>query len=140
MFIYLIRMENREQQAGRIEYLVKKLRYITLAVQILPFMYSFFYILCLVLYMFCPENILHVLDTLFYVSPVIVCAFMIESHILELCKWHRAACILPVIPQIIVFIDYHIVTLIEIERYFAIATPVVLSLLLLIAAYNVFFR
>lgn len=84
-------MANREQEIGQIKYLIDKLRYITLAVQILPFVYSFFYILSLAMYLICDESALRILDTLFYVSPIVVCAFLVESHILKLCKWHKAA-------------------------------------------------
>lgn len=133
-------MASREQEIGQIKYLINKLRYITLAVQILPFVYSFFYILSLVMYLICDESALRILDTLFYVSPIVVCAFLVESHILKLCKWHKAACILPILPQAIVLTDAYIVELTSIEAQIAIITPIVLSVLLLIAAYNVFFK
>lgn len=133
-------MDSREQGVDRIKYLVEKLRYITLAVQIIPFAYSALYIICLVLYLFCPEPILRVLDSLFYVSPIVVIGFLIESKVLKLCVWYRCACILPILPQIVVFIDNHIVQLVEVERYIAIGTPILLSSLLLIAAYHIFIR
>lgn len=133
-------MENHEQRVDSIKYLVSKLRYITLAVQIMPFVYSFIYILCLVAYLFCSEPILVLLNTLSYVSPVVIIGFLIESKILKLCKWHKTACILPILPQILVFVDYYIIELTEIEAYIAIATPIALSILLLIAAYNVFVK
>lgn len=91
-------MASREQEIGQIKYLIGKLRYITLAVQILPFVYSFFYILSLVMYLICDESVLRILDTLFYVSPIVVGGFLVESHILKLCKWHKSACILPILP------------------------------------------
>lgn len=133
-------MANREQEIGQIKHLVNKLRYITLAVQILPFVYSFFYIFSLVMYLICDESALRILDTLFYVSPIVVCGFLVESHILKLCKWHKSACILPILPQAIVLTDAYIVELTSIEAQIAIITPIVLSVLLLIAAYNVFFK
>lgn len=133
-------MENHEQRVDSIKYLVSKLRYITLAVQIMPFVYSFIYILCLVAYLFCSEPILVLLNTLSYVSPVVIIGFLIESKILKLCKWHKTVCILPILPQILVFVDYYIIELTEIEAYIAIATPIALSILLLIAAYNVFVK
>ena len=133
-------MDNREQAAGQIKRLINKLRYTTLAVQIAPFAYSALYIITLVLYLFCPEPVLMVLDTLFYVSPITVCILLILSRILECCIWHKSACILPLLPQILVFIDRHIVELTEAESYIAIITPILLSILLLFAAYNVFIK
>ena len=132
--------DKSEANIGQVKYLLNKLRYITLAVQILPFIYSFLYILSLVLYLICDESILRILDTLFYVSPIVVCGFLVESRILKLCKWHKSACILPILPQAIVLTDAYIVELTSIEAHIAIITPIVLSVLLLIAAYNVFFK
>lgn len=132
--------DKNEANIGQVKYLLNKLRYITLAVQILPFIYSFLYIFSLVLYLICDESILRILDTLFYVSPIVVCGFLVESHILKLCKWHKSACILPILPQAIVFIDAYIVELTSIEAHIAIITPIVLSVLLLIAAYHVFIK
>lgn len=133
-------MASREQEIGQIKHLINKLRYTTLAVQISPFAYSAFYIITLALYLFCPEPVLMVLDTLFYVSPITVCIFLILSRILECCIWHKCACILPLLPQILVFIDRHIVELTEAESYISIITPIALAFLLLIAAYNVFIK
>ena len=132
--------EKSGTNIGQVKYLLDKLRYITLVVEILPFIYSFLYILTLVLYLMCDEWVLRILDTLFYVSPAVVCGFLIESHILKLCKWHKAASILPVLPQVIVFIDARIVELTSIEAHIAIIMPIALSALLFIAAYNVFIK
>lgn len=133
-------MESQEQGRDSIKYVISKLRYITLTVQIMPFVYTGLYILTMVLYMFVSENARFVLDTLFYVSPIVIAGMLVESKILKLCKWHKTACILPIIPQITVFIDYHIISLTAIEAYVAIALPTAMSILLLIAAYNVFMK
>lgn len=130
----------QDQNIDKIKYVINKLRYITLAVQIIPFIYSFLYIICSCLYLFCPESLLLVVDTLFYVSPIVVLGFLVESKILKLCRWHKTACILPVIPQAIVFIDNFVIELTVYEAYISIATPIVLSILLLFAAYNVFMK
>ncbi len=133
-------MANREQEIGQIKHLINKLRYVTLAVQIAPFAYTFLYIISLVRYLFCSEPILMVLNTLFYVSPVTVFILLVLSRILECCVWHKCACILPLLPQFLVFIDHFIIELTEAEAYISIITPIALSVLLLIAAYNVFIK
>lgn len=139
MCIYIIEMANQEQEQGLVKHLIKKLRDITIAVQIMPFIYTAVYIAIMVLYLFLSESARFILDTLFYVSPFIAIGFLIESKVLELCRWHRLACILPILPQLIVFIDYHIIELTEIESYISIATPIILAILLLLSAYKVFF-
>lgn len=94
----------------------------------------------MVLYLFVSENARYFLDTLLYVSPVIVLGFLFLSRILKLCKWHKATCALPVFPQILVFIDQYIIALTQIESYISIAAPIAMGVLLLVAAYNVFMK
>jgi len=140
MCTYTTRMDNREQEVGKIKHLVNKLRYVTLAVQIIPFVYSSLYIAAMVLYLFVSEDARYVLDTLLYVSPIVILGFLFLSSVLELCKWHKTACALPVFPQLLVFVDQHIMELSVIEYYIGIATPIAMGSLLLVAAYNVFMK
>ena len=133
-------MDKRGEDIDKIKYLILKLRAITLAVQIIPFVYVGVYIFSMSSYLIFQEAVLNVLDALFYTSPLIVAAFLIESKILKLCVWHKIACSLPLIPQIIVLIDSFIVELTETEAIIVILAPIVMSVLLLIAAYNVFLK
>lgn len=115
------------------------MRNATLAVQIIPFVYSFIYILILLSYGDVSEDTAVVLDTLFYISPLQIVGFLILSRVLRLCKWHRMACLLPIFPQAISFVDYYIIELTEVEGYLTNMTTVVMSALLLFSAYKVFF-
>lgn len=133
-------MESREQEVGRIKYLIEKLRSITLTVQVSPFAYTLLYIIILFLYPRCKESVLNTLDTLFYVSPLMVAMFLIESKVLKLCKWHKTACVIPIIPQVFVFVDRHIIRLTAIEVRMHYWLLFSMSILLLIAAYNVFLK
>lgn len=133
-------MENREQEVGRIKYLIEKLRTITLAVQVAPFIYTLLYIFVLFSYPICSESVLRILDTLFYVSPTTVAIFLVESKILRLCRWHKTACVIPLFPQVSVFIDYHIIRLTEVEIYVHYGILLIMFVLLLIAAHNVFLK
>ena len=131
---------NQERNEDRVKYLIERLRYITLAVQIAPFIYSLLLIFCLTLHLFCSGPILRVLNNLFYVSPIVIVSFLVESKILKLCKWHKTACAIPLIPQALVAVDRYIIEFTEAEAYIAIITPIVLAILLLIAAYHVFIK
>ena len=117
---------------------MEKLRAITLAVQIIPFAYTGLYIIVLSLYLFASEGALSALDSLFYVSPMVVLAFLIESRMLRLCRWHRLACSLPLLPQIEVAVDRWVYEFTVGEAYILIGTVMVMAVLLLIAAYKVF--
>lgn len=132
-------MEDRESAAG-VKRLVLILRRVTFAVQVLPFVYSSLYIVSLVLYGNVPEEAQMAADSLLYVSPVCIAAFLVLSRILKLCRWHRTACVIPAVPLVVNFIDYYVVsfseTFVNVFNYMVAA----MCALLLVAAYNVFFR
>lgn len=132
-------MDNRDQRVD-LKFLVSTLRRVTTAVQVLPFVYSALSIITLSVYNFIPEEAQSQLDTLFYISPICIVAFLILSKLLRLCKWNKTACILPAIPQIVGFIDCYIITLTVPEAYIINAVIIVMTVLLLVAAYKVFFR
>lgn len=85
-------------------------------------------------------DVLWLADTLFYVSPMTVIAFLLLSRVLHLCKWHRRAVMLPLLPQIVNMLDYYIIDMSEIAAQVNIILFVCMAIILLIAAYNVFFR
>ena len=110
----------------------------TIYVQFLPFIYSFFYIVILVAYPFISESTAVLLDSIFYISPIFMAGMLVLSKLLHLCRWHRMACIVPIISQAPVFVDDHIISLTRIEAIISNSTVVVMSVVLLIAAYKVF--
>lgn len=116
------------------------LRGITLSVQIMPFIYSAIYIVIFILYTTASEQTIAILDTLFYISPLFAICHLVYSRILHLCAWHRTACIVPLIPQAVNFVDYYLVSLSEVEATVFNLTASAMTILLLLAAYNVFFK
>lgn len=137
-FILIFTVGN-DQRRLDLEGLIKKLRHITLATQLMPFIYGGFYLLALLLYFVGTEDTARVCDTLFYVSPIVVVEFLALSKILRLCKWHRVACCIPLIPQVMSFIDYYIIELTEIIVQVDIFVCMASVLLFLLSAYKVFF-
>lgn len=133
-------MGNQEQGQDRIKRLILTLRSITLAVQVVPFVFSAFYIVSFALYSILPESAQIVCDTLFFISPIVIIAHLLYSRILHLCKWHKTACVLPIFPQIVSLIDYYIIELTEIEALVTNLLTVSMVALLLVAAYNVFLK
>lgn len=125
---------------NELEFLVNTLRQTTTAVQILPFVYSALYVILLSTYQFVPEDFQATMDNLFYVSPVCMVAFLILSKTLRMCKWHKTACIIPIIPQVVNFIDCHVVMLCEDAAIVFNVTLAAVVVLLLISAYKVFFK
>lgn len=132
-------MENKDQKGLDLKGLIKKLRDVTLAVQIIPFIYTALYLICMLVYLFAGETTILIMDTLFYVSPTIVVMFLVLSKMLRLCKWHRRAVLLPLIPQIPIIADNFLVDLSSYAIIVNIAVIAAMSALLLFAAYKVFF-
>ncbi len=131
---------GQDQATLDLEGLVKKLRYITAAVQLLPFIYSAIYIICMALYLFCEPDIIKFCDTMFYVSPVTIVAFLIFSKILKMCVWHRTACILPILPQCVSGVDYYVVEFPFSVALITIITIAAMFCVLLFSAYKTFIR
>lgn len=127
-----------ERDVSQIQYVIGRLRTITRTVQIISFVYTGVYILSLILYLFVSESVCCVLDTLFYTSPLIICLLLVESKILKLCRWHKIACILPLIPQIALLVDSFVVELSEVAVVVNIITSALMLILFVIAAYKVF--
>lgn len=103
-------MDSQDRRAD-LKRLVDTLRRVTTAVQILPFIYSAISIVLLAVYNIVPESVQMLLDTLFYVSPVTVIAFLLLSKLLHMCVWHKSACVLPMVPQAVSLTDYYIINL-----------------------------
>ena len=100
----------------------------------------FIYILILIIYHFAPDDVLWLADTLFYVSPMTVVAFLILSKLLRLCKWHRRAVALPLLPQCVSILDYYVLDLSDVAVEVNFCMVLSMAVLLLIAAYNVFIK
>lgn len=132
-------MEDRDRRVD-LKRLVDILRRVTIAVQVLPFIYSGIYIIVLLIYNFSSDQLQSILDTIFYISPVSIIAFLVLSKLLRLCKWHKSACALPIIPQIVSVIDCYIYTFPVSAVYVFNGMLIAMAVLLLIAAYNVFLK
>lgn len=132
--------EEKDQRQLDLRNLVDKLRHVTTAVQIIPFVYVPVYMVALMLYYHASEDVLWILDTLFYVSPMTVLAFLVLSKALKLCKWHRRAVALPLIPQAFTFLDYYVIDFSEVVVTVNFCIIITMAVLLMIAAYHVFLK
>lgn len=131
---------DKDRRRLDLEGIIKKLRTVTTAVQILPFIYCTLYILSVVIYFFGSDTASSICDTLLYVSPITIASFLVLSSVLRLCKWHKTACVIPLIPNCISLFDYYIVELSEIYLYVELGIIGLMTMLLLISAYNVFLK
>lgn len=132
-------MEQQDKGVDFRKYIII-LKRTTVYVQFLPFIYSFFYVIVLIIYPFISEDAAVLLDSIFYISPIFMAGMLVLSKLLRLCNWHRTACIVPIISQVPVFIDSYIVSLTRIEAIVSNSIVVLMIATLLISAYNVFFK
>lgn len=94
----------------------------------------------MVAYLVCDDVVSIICDHLFYVSFCVIIYNLILSKTLQLCYWHKAACIVPIIPEIVGLADATIVDLSEFAVKVNIWTIIVMILILLICAHHVFFK
>lgn len=133
-------MVKNGQQHLDLETLVKKLRYVTATVQVMPFIYSIMYIVCMLLYLFCSDSISVICDSFFYVSPVVIIAFLILSKLLRMCIWHKTVCVLPLVGQVISFIDRYVIQFTQSASVISLWLTIAMFGLLLICAYKIFIK
>ena len=124
---------------GRVSRVVQLLRRITLAVQVIPFIYTALYLLLYGLGFQSSGIAPDIINHLCFVSPIVVLAHLVYSRMLKMCRWHRIACALPLFPQAIDLIDNHIYCLAQ-EEYVVVVTTILVALaVFLVCIYKVFF-
>lgn len=101
---------DRQDQDGAVSSLVRFLRRITRIVQLAPFAYLFFYAAYMLLGSFLSEETLCFADSILFVSPATTGGMLVASRIFKLCRWHRAACLLPMSSQVEGYIDSFVFT------------------------------
>lgn len=131
--------ENQASSQQGVSRLVSILRRITMAVQVFPFIYTAMYIFLFTAYSFSDGVVLDIIDYIAFVSPMVVVAHLIYSRMLKMCKWHRTACALPLIPQAVDLFDAYIYHFDHYEWIVVSATILLTLILFLIAIYKVFY-
>lgn len=129
-------MEDRHN----IEAVISILRRSTQITKIAPFALVATYMFAMVGYMAFSESVAFALDTLFYVSPMVVILLWLLSRAFKLCNWHRFECVLPLVPQIPIFFDDYISQFDYAGAFVNISVVGLLFLLSLVNAYFVFIK
>lgn len=136
----IIAMDNQDESDERIKRLILTLRDITLAVQIAPFVISLLYILGIIAQLFFSGDTSWLFSMILYTPPPIILIMLIFSRMLHLCKWHRLACALPLVPFCFTMIDAYLIELSDIAVWLLNGLAIAMIILLLMAAYNVFLK
>ena len=136
----LIVMDNQGESDERIKRLILTLRDITLAVQIAPFVISLLYILGITAQLLFSVDTSWLFSIILYTPPPIILIMLIFSRMLHLCKWHRLACALPLVPFCFTMIDAYLIELSDIAVWILNGLALAMIIMLLMAAYNVFLK
>ena len=113
---------------------------IVLAVQLAPFIYTLLFLAIFSLAFFSTnETMLTAIDYLFFISPIVIVAHLVYSWMLRFCIWHRLACALPIIPQVVDLYDTY-VSMFTVEQIIIVKATIIITILLyFLFAYGTFF-
>lgn len=113
---------------------------IVLAVQIAPFIYTLLFIVVFAVAFFSTNTaMMDMIDYFCFVSPIVVVGHIAYSMALRFCVWHRLACALPILPQLVDLYDTYINPF-TVEQIIVVkATIIVTICLYFIFAYGTFF-
>lgn len=100
-------MDSRDQR-GAVSRLVDILRKVTRLVQIAPFVYLALYSLYMICGAFVPDEVVGIADGVMSNSPSVIILFLVLSRLLRLCKWHKAACLIPSASQVEGAVDCYV--------------------------------
>lgn len=113
---------------------------IVLAVQLAPFVYTLLFLVVFSLAFFSTNAaMLTAIDYFCFISPLVVLAHLVYSWMLRFCVWHRLACALPILPQLVDLYDTYISPFTVEQIIIVKATIIVTILLYFLFAYGTFF-
>ena len=113
---------------------------IVLAVQIAPFVYSLLFLVVFSIAFFSTnEDLMTIIDYFCFISPVVVVAHLVYSRMLRFCVWHRLACALPLLPQLVDLYDTYVSSFSVGQIIIVKATILVTIILYFLFAYGTFF-
>lgn len=110
-----------------------------MAVQVFPFVYTALFVVLFSAYSFGEGVMLDIIDYATFVSPAVILAHIFYSLMLRLCKWHRIACALPLIPQSVDIFDTYVLRLDHTSWLIVSVTIIVTMFLFLVSIHMVFF-
>ena len=100
--------EDKDSEYKHILSSLNIIRNVTRIIKIAPFIYTLIYIVFLAMQILGMENIMSLMESMCYVSPIVIITLFILSHSLKLCFFYRLQCLLSAAPQIFVLIDEYL--------------------------------
>lgn len=133
-------MENQDRQRDAVSRVIEILRKVTRIVQIAPFVYLAFYSAYLIIGCFSSDALVSLADGVIFSSPFATTGMLFLSRLLKLCRWHKAACLIPSASQIEGIIDSYLFTFTQNEIILINTALGILSLAFIIRAHRHFFN
>lgn len=132
--------DKSEQSRLRLNSIIESQVRIVLAVQVAPFVYTLLYLVVFSLTFFSKnERLLAAIDYFCFISPLVILAHLAYSWMLRFCVWHRLACALPILPQLVDLYDTYVSEFTVEQIIIVKATIIVTILLYFLFAYGTFF-
>lgn len=102
---------ERQDPGSAVKRIIAILRKTTRWVQLLPFAYLAVYAMVLLTEPILSDKVYDVVDFFLNVPPIVVAVFLVLSHLLKLCIWHKIACLIPMASRLVNIFDGAIMTL-----------------------------
>ena len=122
--------------SGAVSSIVRILRKATRIVQLAPFAYLVFYVAYMLFGYFASEEALCVADSMLTISPATTGMMLAGSRLFKLCRWHKAACLLPMTSQVEGYVDSFIITFTQEEIICINISIGIIALVFLVFAYR----
>lgn len=132
-------MDNQDQKHDAVSRLILILRKTTRIVKLLPFIYLVVFLLYLLVDVLCGEWLACFIEAIAIVSPSVTVVLLAVSRVFSLCRWHRTACIIPMLSRAEGVIDNYLFTFTQTEIIAIDVVVFLLCSLFLINAYKHFF-
>lgn len=131
---------GKVESAQRLNSIIESQVRIVLAIQLAPFVYTLLFVAVFSLAFFSTNaTLLTVIDYLCFISPLVVVAHLVYSWMLRFCVWHRLACALPILPQLVDLYDTY-VSPFTLEQIIIVKATIIITICLyFLFAYGTFF-
>ena len=133
-------MDSQDRQRDAVSRVIGILRKVTRLVQLAPFVYLAFYSAYLIIGCFIPDDMVCLADGVMFSSPLATAAMLVLSKVLKLCRWNKAACLIPSASQIEGVVDSYLFSFTQVEIIIINILLGVASLVFLIVANKHFFH
>ena len=131
-------MDSRDPR-GAVSRVIDILRKVTRLVQVAPFAYLALYSIYMIFGALVPDGAVSMADGVMFNSPAVTILFLVLSRLLKLCRWHKAACLIPSASQVEGVVDCYFFTFTQTEIIVMNVIIGVLSLVFLARANKRFF-